>query len=517
MLHKISLPRRLFVRRWSFLGTPFVIVFLLSLFHVTQAQSTLTFNDPSPLLETGSPLAQGARYRFRNVAPNTDALVTITTINNANLLSIDSVLGFANRFEPTIRVTGVNQQGYVRFDFEIVDAGTSVPRIVPAVYISAQDIDGNGDVNQIREWVEFVNTGTVSTGSPTLLTAGTPVAGGARYNQQDSNNNQAGVGTDNRYEMYTTVLGNSTTFTIIGGNLTGSAGCSGLSCDRQNSYAFDPTSSNQTPINPDVSITKSGPASVTVGDSVNYSIVSSNLGPATAHGAIVNDVVPAGLSGVTISCVAASGAVCPSTAGLSTLSNVFIPTFPVGGTVTFSISGNTSAAGTLVNTATIDPPNGSTDPNTANNSSAAVTTTVNNPPNIVLVKNCTVPANCTTAPQLPDVELTYSIDYSNTGGTSASNLSLVDVIPNDTDFKLGSVAVNTGTTGLSFAIEYSDDFDIGNPSIATWVYTPITGGGGAAPGFDRNVKAVRWRVTSGSLPNASPNNAGDVSFVVKIR
>ena len=493
----------------------FALLFIFS--QISQAQSTIRFNDPNPLLETGAALSQGARYRFRNVAPGTDALVTITTINTATLVSLDSVLGFADRFEPTIRLTGTNGQGYVRFDFQIVESQTSTAKIVPAVFISAQDIDGNSGTNTIREWVEFVNTGPVSVGSPTTLVGGTPVAGGIRFNQVSSNNVQPGIGIGDNYEMYTTVLGNNSTFTIIGGNLTGSAGCSGASCSRQNSYSFDPLSSNQPNPNADVLITKTGPSSVNTGALVTYTVTGSNSGASTAHGAIVNDAVPAALSGVSISCAAANGAVCPSTAGLTTLSNVYIPTFPNGGSVVFTVSGTAQASGTLTNTATIAPPNGSTDPNPGNNTSSTITTVVSDPPSVSLLKNCTLPANCLTAPQLPDTELNYQISFSNTGGQSASNIVLVDGVPDNTDFKIGSAAASVGTTGLTFVVEYSSDFDSGNPTIATWGYAPQSSAGGADTGYDRLVKAIRWRVTAGSLSQTSPNNAGGVSFVTKIR
>ncbi len=139
------------------------------------------------------------------------------------------------------------------------------------------------------------------------------------------------------------------------------------------------------------------------------------------------------------------------------------------------------------------------------------------PPNISLVKNCTVPANCTTSPQLPNTDLTYKIDFSNIGGVSASSLVLVDSIPGNTDFKLGSAAVSVGTTGLTFVIQYSSDYDSNNPTLATWTYTPVSAGGGASAGYDRLVKAIRWRVTAGSLSQIAPNNAGSVTFISKIR
>lgn len=113
--------------------------------------------------------------------------------------------------------------------------------------------------------------------------------------------------------------------------------------------------------------------------------------------------------------------------------------------------------------------------------------------------------------------MTYKIDFSNTGGTNASGLAIVDGIPANTDYKLTTATVNAGTTGMTFATEFSSNYDSNNPTAATWTYTPVSAAGGASAGYDRLVKAIRWRVTAGSLSFASPNNAGSVSFIVKIR
>ncbi len=138
-------------------------------------------------------------------------------------------------------------------------------------------------------------------------------------------------------------------------------------------------------------------------------------------------------------------------------------------------------------------------------------------PDIQLVKSCTLPANCVSAPQPPGTDLEYKIEFSNTGQADASNLVIVDRIPNNTDFKIGSAAFSVGTTGLTLIVEYSNDYDAANPAAATWVYTPVSGGGGADAGYDRNTKAIRWRVTAGTLSSISPNNIGDLSFTAKIR
>jgi len=78
------------------------------------------------------------------------------------------------------------------------------------------------------------------------------------------------------------------------------------------------------------------------------------------------------------------------------------------------------------------------------------------------------------------------------------------------DFKVGSITSSPGTTGLVATFEYSND------GGATWTYTPVSAGGGAPAGYDRNVTNVRWRF-AGSLSHLAPNNSGSVNFTVRIR
>lgn len=76
--------------------------------------------------------------------------------------------------------------------------------------------------------------------------------------------------------------------------------------------------------------------------------------------------------------------------------------------------------------------------------------------------------------------------------------------------KVGSMLSSPGTTGLVATFEYSND------GGTTWTYVPVSGGGGAPAGYDRNVTNVRW-VFTGSLSNVPPNNSGSVGFTVRIR
>jgi len=134
-------------------------------------------------------------------------------------------------------------------------------------------------------------------------------------------------------------------------------------------------------------------------------------------------------------------------------------------------------------------------------------TALNAAPNIGLTKS----VSPTAASQLiPGADLTYTIAFANSGGAAATSFVITDPIPANTDFKVGSVSNSLGTTGLTIAVAYSND------GGTTWTYAPVSGGGGAASGYDRNVTDVRWTFT-GSLSQTAPNNTGNVSFAVKIR
>jgi uncharacterized repeat protein (TIGR01451 family) len=149
------------------------------------------------------------------------------------------------------------------------------------------------------------------------------------------------------------------------------------------------------------------------------------------------------------------------------------------------------------------------------------------PPNVVLQKQCTAPANCESANQAPGTELTYTITFTNNGGSAATNLTIIDVIPfsvdvanslivKSTEFKVGSMALNPGTTGLTLApggvLHFSDAISFPAPA-PPWTpaaaYTPS----GAAGTFDAAVTYVGWQLT-GSMPAGT---SGSVTFTVRIR
>ncbi|MCM3870220.1 MAG: hypothetical protein ND895_05925, partial [Pyrinomonadaceae bacterium] len=181
--------------------------------------------------------------------------------------------------------------------------------------------------------------------------------------------------------------------------------------------------------------------------------------------------------------------------------------------ITLTVNVSPTAPASVTNSATVSGGGESNGSNNTANDPTTINTAV--PPNVSLVKSV-VPNGV----QVPGTDLTYTIAYANTGGQPAITFVIVD--PNmanidplervfrNLDFKVGTMTSSPGTTGLVAAFEYSND------GGSTWTYTPVSGGGGAPAGYDRNVTNVRWTFT-GSLSHLAPNNSGDVSFVARIR
>jgi uncharacterized repeat protein (TIGR01451 family) len=177
--------------------------------------------------------------------------------------------------------------------------------------------------------------------------------------------------------------------------------------------------------------------------------------------------------------------------------------------VTVTVAANAPAS--LTNVATVSGGNQTI----TTNDSASDLTTIATPPNILLVKSVS-PTGILT----PGTDLTYTIVYTNSGGLPATGFTLTDPNPQNAivlervlrnvDFKVGSQTSAPGTTGLTVTFEFSNDGGV------TWTYVPVSAGGGAPAGYDRNVTNLRWRFT-GSLSNVSPNNTGSVAFLVRIR
>jgi uncharacterized repeat protein (TIGR01451 family) len=118
----------------------------------------------------------------------------------------------------------------------------------------------------------------------------------------------------------------------------------------------------------DLAVTKTdGQSSVAPGQQVVYAIVVTNAGPSAAASATVTDMPPASLTGVTWTCAASAGSVCPA-AGSGGIDHAV--SLAAGGSLTYALTATLapSATGTVANTAAVTPAGGVPDPNLANNS-----------------------------------------------------------------------------------------------------------------------------------------------------
>jgi large repetitive protein len=180
----------------------------------------------------------------------------------------------------------------------------------------------------------------------------------------------------------------------------------------------------------DVSVVKTGPGTVTQGGAISYTIVVSNAGPSAADNTIFTDPAVSGLSISSVTCGTETGsAVCP-TAGNTTVAlmqgtGIIIPTLPSGGSVTFTVGGTVTGAGSITNTATALPPVGTNDPNDptrigAGNNSSAFPTNSGAVADLAVTKTnnvATVDAGGTTS---------YTIVVTNNGPSAANNAVVTD-------------------------------------------------------------------------------------------
>jgi uncharacterized repeat protein (TIGR01451 family) len=174
-------------------------------------------------------------------------------------------------------------------------------------------------------------------------------------------------------------------------------------------------------------------ATPNAGGTFTYTIVIGNSGPSPVTDATWTDTLPAGLG--TVANIVTTGNITASGAGTSVISGT--STLAVGqlATVTFQVSVAPGASGTLLNTATVSTPVGTTDTFLANNSSA-VPVTINLVADMVITKTT---ANATPA---AGGTFTYTIVIGNNGPSAVTNATWTDTLPSG----LGTIA-NIVTTG----------------------------------------------------------------------
>jgi uncharacterized repeat protein (TIGR01451 family) len=173
----------------------------------------------------------------------------------------------------------------------------------------------------------------------------------------------------------------------------------------------------------DLSVTKTdGSATYQPGASVTYDIVVANAGPSDVTGAGIDDLFPAGFTGVTWSCTGAGGATCPNASGAGDISETI--DLPAGGSLTYTATGSTAsgATGDLANTASVTVPAGVTDPDGSNNSATDADTAA-------VTADLGVTKTDGSATYTPGGTVVYTIEFSNAGPSDAIGATISDAFP----------------------------------------------------------------------------------------
>lgn len=174
----------------------------------------------------------------------------------------------------------------------------------------------------------------------------------------------------------------------------------------------------------DLSITKTdGALTSTAGGTIVYTIVAFNSGPSPAMGSSFGDLFLAPLQNCSWTCVGQNGGSCSVPAGSGANANQSVD-LPVGGSVLVTASCDIASSATLsfFNTATIQPPPGTVDPNGVNNSATDVN-------GVFLTADLAITKTDNSAIFVPGGSTTYTIVGSNLGPSDVVGPFITDNFP----------------------------------------------------------------------------------------
>lgn len=274
------------------------------------------------------------------------------------------------------------------------------------------------------------------------------------------------------------------------------------------SASFDPDSSNNsssvsstiTPI-ADVSVTKSGPATITAGTNATYTVNVSNAGPSTTT-VTLTDVLPPNTTFVSSSTTPSFSCTAPAVGSNGTITCTIGPLAPAGtAMLQFTVHLASSAAnGSIVtNTATVvssaADPNPTNDASTVNSSVAAMA-------DVSVVKSGagTVAAAGTA---------TYNITVANAGVSDAANVVLSDTIVAPATF--ASLTQNSGptfncTTGATITCSIAS-----LPAATNATFTLVLNVDPAATGTLSNTATVSSTTSDPNLTNNSSTSTATIT------
>ncbi|MBC9933950.1 gliding motility-associated C-terminal domain-containing protein [Chitinophaga qingshengii] len=209
---------------------------------------------------------------------------------------------------------------------------------------------------------------------------------------------------------------------------------------------FTATATTTVQRNLDLVIAKNGPPMLSSGDTINYVLTARNNGLAAGDGAVVTDVLPAGIDNISGAVLTLSGGAGDVQVNVSNGTvTATIGNFPAGGEVRLGISGVVPAPVTLNNVATITAPNGAIDTNPANNTSGTVVTKVAQRLYLKLADLQLKKVLMNHEPLQTGGKAVFSITLTNAGPDSAKSIVVRDTLSGNLGL-VGGIDVSAGIT-----------------------------------------------------------------------
>jgi uncharacterized repeat protein (TIGR01451 family) len=282
--------------------------------------------------------------------------------------------------------------------------------------------------------------------------------------------------------------------------------------------ATDPTPENNSGVattqvnggtSADLSLSKAAPANVGIGQNFSYTIVVANAGPDAAASASLTDVLPPGLTFVSLSSPAGWNCTTPAVGGTGTVTCTNPSVAPNPGqtfTLTMNVPGGTAGGTEFDNTAAVS--SATSDPAPENNSEIVASFAVAPAPDLTISKSHSGSA------QLGQIGFTYTIVVSNAGtGPTSGLVTVTDVVPAGMTATAISGSGWNCTVGATSTCNRSDSLASGaayppitltvniasNAAALVTNTATVSGGGDTTPG--NNTASDPTIVTAGPAPD----------------
>jgi uncharacterized repeat protein (TIGR01451 family) len=270
----------------------------------------------------------------------------------------------------------------------------------------------------------------------------------------------------------------------------------------------DSASASVTVSSVDISITKTGPATVTAGNPLSYTITMANAGPDFANSVQWSDLLPPGTTFVSVVQNSGPLATCNSpTPGASGTVSCGVPVLLSSESVQFTLTVSVGNMASITNTASAT--TDSFDTNPANNS-ASVTTTVTPSADLAVTKSDAPD------PILAGNNITYTINVTNNGPSDSLSVTLTDSVPANTTFV--SFAAPAGWTATMPAAGASGTVTATTSSLiagASATFTLVVNVSSATP-VGTTITNTATATSGTSDPNSANNTANATTLVATI-